>query len=231
MKKFGIAFLIALAILFLLGVLNYKLFNKFGIGCKPDPFPAITRVKDTWTSALEDRGWRQAENKKPDNIPDQRQPPVEEAEPVIYGYGTVQLSGNSGELPVEITGIETPDGKKWMSAWVDGRQVIFEHLDWLDVCYEDHTDLSLLVECAFIDGPDFGAGAAYEPLHFWGMNAGLFLTCDVNQDILTAPDWAAGGVRVSRDWWVFTGGADLGYRLGEEAGLHTGISGGVELNF
>lgn len=224
MKKLAIAFIIALTIFLLLGILNFNLFKHFGIGCQPDPFPR-PKVIDTWSSALNERGYHRAANEKPDNIPDQKRPPA--GEPVFHATGSVESSGNSGELDIELIAVETPDGSKWVKGWVDGREIVFDRLDWVDTCYEDHSDFSLIVECALVDGPDFGAGLAYEPLHFWGMNAGLFLTADVNQDILTAPDWAAGGVRVSSDWWIFTGGVDVGYRVGEESGLHTGLALGL----
>jgi len=197
----------------------------------PDTAPPKVLI-DTWSSKLTERGYRQAENKKPDNIPADKTPPA--GDPILYASG--QAEGDN----IEIIGVTTPDGNFWLTGTIKGlngvdRQIIFDTLQWhdqIEIATSDRSDFSLITEAAWIDNRvDAGAGLAWDPVQVWNINAGLFGTVDINQDILTAPDWAAAGGRLSTDLWIFTAGLDIGYRIGESPGLHTGAGIGVRIGF
>jgi hypothetical protein len=211
----------ALILLLILGVLC----KVESILTRPANSPVIP---DTWSKPLQERGYREAENRKPDNIPDGKEPPA--GEPVLHGTGTVEYSGDT--LQVEMVGVGAPDGSRWLTGYLKGpdgidRQIMFDRLDWWIPEHDDRSDFSLIAECAFINGPDMGVGLAWEPLEFYGVNAGLAGTIDLNRDLLDSPDWAALSARLSRSFGPISAGGHLGYRIGEERGLHTGVALGV----
>lgn len=199
--------------------------------CKllPDSSPPKVLI-DTWSSKLEERGYRQAENKKPDNIPDDKQPPA--GEPIVHAIGTVEDS------TVEIIAVETPDGNKWLTGWVkdgDGieRQIVFDRLDWWDArpASDDSTDLNLIIETAWVNNQvDVGVGAEYQFWHPLGADLGAAVTIDLQETITTTPDWLAVSGRLSGSISFFTLGGNVGWRFGEDSGLHLGASAGLAID-
>ena len=72
-------------------------------------------------------------------------------------------------------------------------------------------------------GTDFGAGVSWSPVRFAGAEIGPCVSVDM-------PDfgWTAAGVRISRRAHsTISAGAEVGYRIGERAGIHWGVSLGV----
>jgi len=221
MKHLKTAFIIALLVLLALSYLNYYLHKSFGIGCQPDP-PEV--IVDNWSKPLTDAGWKPATDPKPTHDPGEKVPPeVEAYSPVLTASGTVQ--GDS----IELTVLETIDGQKWLHGSLNGSQIDFGYFWYSETAWKDDaSDFSLLIESAWVgEGPDFGCGVAWQPLQVGPVHGGLFLTADVNRDILTAPDWAAAGGRASVHAGPFSVGGDIGYRIGEDAGLHWGASAGL----
>jgi len=215
-------FIFIILAIFFIGLLNYFAFNHWGIGCRPDPGPVPDVVVDTWSKPLTEAGFKPAEIVKPVHVPDDKVPA---GEPVLYGHGTVDST------EVEVIGVQTPDGGKWVRVIVGGKPVHFDSLQWLEQpTPEQDNDWSVIAECAIIgDGPDFGAGVAWEPVSVLGADMGLAVTADINRDILTAPDWIAVSGRLSRSWGPVTFGADAGWRMGEDSGLHLGGAVGLTI--
>ena len=225
MKHLKTAFIIAILLLAGLAYLNYALFKNFGIGCQPDP-PEI--VVDTWSKPLTDAGWKPATDPKPTHDPGEKFPELGAIVPDV-GTAVLTASGTAQGDSIELTVLETIDGQKWLHGSLNGSQVDFGYFWYADTpVHDDRSDFSLLIESAWVgNGPDFGAGLAYEPVQFGPVHGGAFLTCDINRDIASQPDWAAAGVRASVHAGPFSIGGELGYRLGEESGLHTGVSAGL----
>lgn len=221
--KYG--FIIALVILLCLACLNYYLHSQFGIGCSSDP-PEV--VVDTWTKPLTEAGWKPATDPKPAHDPGEKFPELGSIVPDV-GTAVLTATGTAQGDSIELTMIQTIDGQKWLHGSLNGSQIDFGYFWYADTpVHDDRSDFSLLIESAWVgDGPDFGAGLAYEPLQFGPVHGGGFVTADINRDILTSPDWAAAGVRASVHAGPFSAGADVGYRLGEDAGLHWGASVGL----
>jgi len=227
MKRFTYIFFGALIALVAWGYINHWFLNPWGIGCNPHPQePEV--IVDTWSKPLNEAGFKPATPEKPDHIPGEKQPPAGEV--VLHGSGTVE---NSGET-VEIIGVETPDGKKWLTGWVGDRQISFQHLDWWSetALHDDGSDMSLIACCAWVDdSPDFGAGIAWQPVNALGIDAGLSISADVNAHLTSAPDWFAAGGRLSYQIGPFSAGGTVGGRLGQDAGLHLQLDAGVEIAF
>jgi hypothetical protein len=222
-KYWKLLFMAGLILIGIVAYLNYFSWLKWGLGCQPDPWPEV--VTDTWTKPLQEAGFKPARPEKPENIPGDKQPPA--GEPILHGTGAVE---ETGEV-VELVGVQTPDGKRWLTGWVDGRRVVFDRLDWSELPrHNDHSDLHLLIESAWVgDSPDFGVGVAWEPVHVLGADMGPALTMDLNRDIGQAPDWIALSGRLSRSFGPLSIGGDAGYRIGEDPGLHLGVSAGLTI--
>ena len=208
----------------------------FGIVCKvADILQGSEQVRgvivDTWSKPLQESGYHPARHQKPDHIPADKEPPA--GEPILHGTGTVELSGNPGELEVELIGVEAPDGSRWLTGWVkdrDGieRQIVFDRLDWREPAHDDRSDFSLIASCAWVnDSPDMGLGLAWQPVNALGIDGGFAVSADLNERVTDSPDWCALTIRGSRDVGVFSLGAGVGYRFGEDSGLHLEGSAGL----
>ena len=190
------------------------------------PVPLV----DTWSKPLNDAGYTHAVTTKPQNIPDDKNPPA--GEPVLHATGTVTQNGTDDTQigTVELVGVQTPDGRKWLTGWVDGRQIVFDRLDWWQPAYDDDSDFSLFMETALVSGrADVGVGAGYAIWHPVGLDLGAAVSFDLNRDLYDTPDWIAVSGRLSRSYDWFNVGAELGYRFGEDAGVHVGAGVGLNL--
>lgn len=198
-----------------LGFLLFILRPLFNIGCTPS-LPTAD-IPDTWSKPLSDAGYHPANHHKPENVPEDKQPPAGEV--ILHGSGTVE---NSVET-VELIGVQTPDGKKWLAGWVGDRRIIFDRLDWqqLEVANCDHSDFRLVACCAWVgDRPDMGLGLAWQPVTILGADIGPEVSFDLNEHITQSPDWFAVSGRLSRSYGPFETGIGIGYRIGEDSGLH-----------
>lgn len=224
-KHWKLLFFAVLVVIGVVAYLNYFSWLKWGLGCQPDPWPEV--VIDSWTEPMVDHGWKPASPDKPDGIPGDKLPPVEEAEVILHGSGTVETA--SGPVEVKIVGAQTPDGKRWLSGWVDGRQIVFDRLEWPQYpARDDRSDFSLLITSEWVDGgPDFGVGVAWQPIRIAGADLGPAVTVDLNRDLLDSPDWITLSGRLSRSWGPVSFGGNLGYALGESSGLRAGLSAGL----
>jgi len=225
-KWWKLLFLGAIILLVVFAYINYFSWIKWGIGCQPDPQPEV--IVDTWTKPLTDAGWKPATDPKPEHDPGEKFPELGAIVPDV-GTAVLTASGTTDGDSIELTVIETIDGSKWLHGSLNGSQVDFGYFWYADTPqHNGRSDFSLLIESAWVgDGPDFGAGLAWEPVQLGPVHGGLFASADVNRDILTASDWAAAGVRASAHAGPFSAGGDVGYRIGEDSGLHLGVSAGL----
>jgi hypothetical protein len=213
-KYWKLLFIAAILLFAMCGYLNYFTFENWGIGCEPEPWPEI--IVDNWTKPLTEAGYKPAQPVKPDHIPSDKTPPAGEI--ILHGSGTVAETAEQ----VEIVAVQTPDGQRWLSGWVDGKQVTWQRLDWvLSPAHDDRSDFSLTLSAAAIDGADFGAGLHWHPVRLMGWDIGPAVTLDINRDLGLQPDWAAVTGRVSRPvLGPVSVEAGAGYRFGQDAGLH-----------
>ena len=159
-KYFLRIFFFAILAIFFTGLLNYMLHKTFGIGCQPEPMPEV--VVDDFTKPLQESGYKPATIEKPDLIQPDKFP--ESVTSTMYASGTV------GESDIEVSVVSTIDGQFWVKSVVDGNVAKWEKVQyWNEPKPAEDNDFSLLIECAMIDGADFGAGVAWEPLHFAGL--------------------------------------------------------------
>jgi hypothetical protein len=162
--------LVFLALILLLAVIayaNFGFWKLWGIGCRPDPGPVEPVVLvDTWSKPLTDAGFKPADIVDPVHVPVD----IPAGTPIIYGVGTVADS-----IPVDVIGVETPDGGKWIRVTVGGKPVHFQKLDWIDSPDKSaDNNFSLLIAGALVgDGVDFAAGLAWEPLQGFQLAHGL----------------------------------------------------------
>lgn len=177
-------------------------------------------------------GYKPARVVKPSNMPDIK--PVAGATPIVAGSGYVvrldSLPAWPDTLPVEVSVIEDPAGGTWVGVWVAGQPV---HWEQLDVAKRDHLDSNwqAVAEVSAVAGrPDFGVGAAWTPFQFACYSGGLSATIDLNREIDTTPDWFAVSGHLSRHYGPVHLGAHVGYRFGQDAGLHLGVCVGVGLD-
>lgn len=195
--------------------------------CNPPPVD----VAPFNPAAAADSGYKPARVVKPADMPVIK--PVAGSDPVIAGSGFVvrpdTLPAWPDTLPVEVSVIEG-GGDTWVGVWVAGQPV---HWEQLDVAKRDinSSDWQAVAEVASVcDRPDFGAGAAWTPVTLWGTETGLAATIDLNRVIDTAPDWGAVSGHVSRRYGPVHLGAHVGYRFGQDAGLHLAVCVGVGLD-
>ena len=191
---------------------------------EPDPVPFDS-------AAAADSGYKPARVVKPSNMPVIK--PVAGSVPVIAGSGYVvrpdTLEQWPDTLPVEVSVIEG-GGETWVGVWVAGQPV---HWEQLAVAKQPDTasDWQAVAEVAAVGGrPDFGVGAAWTPIEFRGTSAGFSATVDINRVIDTAPDWGAVSGHVSRRYGPVHVGGHVGYRFGQDPGLHLGVCVGVGLD-
>jgi hypothetical protein len=182
-------------------------------------------------SAAADSGYKPARVVKPENMPVIK--PVAGSVPVIAGAGYIvrpdTLQAWPDTLPVEVSVIEG-GGETWVGIWVAGQPVHWEQLD-VAKCDHPRSDWQAVAEVASVcDRPDFGVGAAWTPVTLWGTETGLAATVDINRVIDTAPDWGAVSGHVSRRYGPVHVGGHVGYRFGQDAGLHVGVCVGVGLD-
>lgn len=215
MKKY--AKLLFTGFILLLAVIGY---GRYFL-CHPEIPPQPEVIVDTWSKPLQEIGYKPITETKPANIPGPKLPPS--VTPVLVAEGTVQDS-----VAVSAVVVESLDGQHWIDIIVGGEHVEIDHVSWADSPrVEKDNDWSLLIECAHVDGPDMGLGLAWEPLEVMGGRVGLQATTDLNPDLRDSPDWVAPAARLSRRWGAVSLGAGVGYRFGEEAGLHCGVALGL----
>ena len=223
MKQAKLIFIGIIILFVIVAYLNFFVFNKWGIGCQPEPWPEPEVIVNDWEKPLTESGYKPATVEKPEYIGEDKFP--ETVESVLYAGGTVQDS-----VDVQVSVVETPDGDVWVKAEVDGEEVKFTKIQYSQIRKPDRGhNWSLIVAGEWVDGADAGIGIAWEPLSYRGAYFGLQAVCDVNADLRDSPDWGSLSARVSRRFGAVSVGGYSGYRFGESQGLAIGIDCGVVL--
>jgi hypothetical protein len=200
----------------------------FRDSAEPDPVP------EPFDSATADSlGYKPVQFVKPGQI--QPVKPVQGGNPIVAGSGYVvrpdSLEVWPDTLPVEVSVIDDGNGNWWAGVWVAGQPVHWERLEAIKPDADEPSDWSAILECAWVrERPDIGIGLAWTPIAFAGAETGLAATVDLNRVIDTAPDWAALCGHASKAYGPVRIGAQVGYRFGEDAGLHLGVSVGIGLD-
>jgi hypothetical protein len=148
---------------------------------------------------------------KPPNVPG--------LHPIITGSGVwiapePVAAGDS--LPVTLDVIQHGH-QIGVTVSIDSIPVVWQNLDltW------PRERFSVYAEAAWI-GDRFrpAVGLAWKPVQVWGVEAGPAVSVGLDQ-----PVWGAASVRLSRRVWsTIEAGAAVGYRVGDDPGLHLGAS-------
>lgn len=185
------------------------------------------------TATADSLGYKPVRFVKPGQI--QPVKPVQGGEAIVAGEGYVvrpdSLEVWPDTLPVELSVLEDGDGNWWAGVWVAGQPVTWQRLEGVKRPDDSPSNWSALIECAWVsERADVGVGAAWTPITLWGTETGLAATVDLNRVIDTAPDWGAVCGHARRLYGPVSVGAEVGYRFGEDAGLHLGVSAGLAID-
>ena len=189
----------------------------------------------TWDNSrvvawLKDRGYMaasEAKSNKPDSLPDS----IKETA-TATGYGTStwipeETYSPGDSIPVELSTIELPDGTWWARLSIDGKPVEWTRLEF-------HREVVRRNWCAFVELAAVSSDSGQSSPLGVGVGYTIWRPVAVNITpsvaVSTTFDWVAPELRLSRNVWsgVSVGGG-VGYRLGEDDGLHLSASIGVEL--
>ena len=196
--------------------------------CRPAPPPVV--VFDPGAAA--DSGYVPAQVVKPEHMPVIK--PVTGTVPVIAGSGYVVKPDTLEQWPdtldVDVSVVVAPDGHWWAGVWIEGLPVTWHKLNMTQPQTRRRNWQAVVEVAAVSDQPDIGVGVAWTPIRAAGFSGGLSATVDLNRVIDTAPDWFAVSGHVSRRYGPVHVGGHVGYRFGQDAGLHLGVCVGVGLD-
>ena len=131
------------------------------------------------------------------------------------GYWVAPEAVNPGDsLSVALAVIQSGDSIG-VTVWVDSTPVVWQSLalTW------PRERFGAFAEAAWI-GDRFrpAAGISWKPVQVWGVEAGPAVSVGLDR-----PVWGAASVRLSRRVWsTIEAGAAVGYRVGDDPGLHLG---------
>ena len=145
----------------------------------------------------------------------------------VHGSWTVPEDIAAGDtVPVEVSAVELIDGSKWVRLEIGGKPVSVDITAWSG---PDPVQIvrrwTAFVEMAAVSGqPALGIGVGYRICEPLGIG--------VSPSIVASPslEWAAAELRLTRRVWSgVSAGGGVGYRIGEDPGLHLSAGVGVEL--